>query len=65
MNESFKIRVRGFCERHFSAVVEVNRRYAAPRIKVTPLVSFSLLLLRIYLLLLVGILFYKFYTLVR
>jgi hypothetical protein len=46
-------------------VVEVNRRYAAPRIKVTPLVSFSLLLLRIYLLLLVGILFYKFYTLVR
>jgi hypothetical protein len=42
----------------------VNRRYAKPRLAMSPAVKISLLCLRIYLLLLVGLLGYKFITLV-
>ncbi len=38
----------------------INRKYAAPQMKMTPLVRFSLGLLRFYLLFLVGIMVYKF-----
>ena len=41
---------------------EINRKYSKPRIKQTRLVSIALLALRLYLLLLVGVLFYKFIT---
>jgi hypothetical protein len=41
---------------------EINRKYGKPRIKQTRLVSIALLALRLYLLLLVGVLFYKFIT---
>jgi hypothetical protein len=41
---------------------EINRKYSQPRIKQTKLVSIALLALRLYLLLLVGVLFYKFFT---
>jgi hypothetical protein len=44
---------------------EVNRRYAAPHVKTTRLVKACLLLLRCYLLLLVGILVYKFISILR
>jgi hypothetical protein len=43
-------------------VAEINQKYAKPRITMTPMVKFSLLCLRIYLLLLVLILVYKFIT---
>ena len=43
---------------------EVNRKYSKPRLKMTPMVKFALLALRIYLITLVIILFYKLYTLV-
>ncbi|HWQ47445.1 MAG TPA: hypothetical protein VN414_00590 [Methanosarcina sp.] len=46
-------------------VNEINQKYSKPRLKMTPLVRFSLLALRIYLIILVIILVYKFYTLVR
>ena len=49
----------------FEKIREINRKYAKPRITMTPAVKFALLMLRIYLLLLVGLLFYKFFTLVR
>jgi hypothetical protein len=45
------------------AVRAVNRRYAEPRLKISPAVRWSLLGLRIYLLVLVGLLAYKFITL--
>ncbi len=48
-----------------NVVRDINKKYEKPRIKMTPLVSFSMFMLRTYLLLLVGILFYKFYTLVK
>jgi hypothetical protein len=44
---------------------EVNRRYATPHIKTTRLVRVCLLVLRGYLILLVGILVYKFISVLR
>ncbi len=45
-------------------VRDINRRYATPRIPMSPAVRISLLVLRIYLFVLVGLLIYKFYTVV-
>ena len=42
----------------------INKRYAVPRLAMSPAVRVSLLCLRIYLLLLVGLLAYKFITIV-
>ncbi|VVB54047.1 Uncharacterised protein [uncultured archaeon] len=65
MIETIREGVSGFIEENFSKIFEINRKYATPRIKITPLVSFSLLMLRLYLLFLVALLFYKFITLVK
>ncbi|MDE2237439.1 MAG: hypothetical protein KGK30_06085 [Elusimicrobia bacterium] len=46
-------------------VREVTRRYAAPRIHMTPLVKVCLFGLRIYLFTLVGLMLFKFVTLVK
>lgn len=46
-------------------VNDINKKYSKPRLKMTPLVRASLLALRLYLIMLVIILVYKFYTLVR
>jgi hypothetical protein len=46
-----------------NSVNEINRKYAKPRIKLTKSVKIALFLLRMYLLLLVGLLIYKFITL--
>jgi hypothetical protein len=58
-------RVRPFFVARFAKVTEINRKYRVPRITTSPLVSGALLLLRLYLLALVGLLVYKFITLVR
>jgi len=42
----------------------INRRYAHPRLTISPMVRVSLLILRVYLLLLVGLLAYRFITMV-
>ena len=44
------------------AVREINRKYKRPHIKMTPGVMFSLGLLRFYLLFLVGLLVWKFFS---
>ena len=41
---------------------EINRRYSRPRISMSTAVRISLLILRIYLFVLVGLLVYKFIT---
>ncbi len=46
-------------------VEEINQKYSQPRLHMTPLVKASLLALRIYLILLVMILVYKFYLVVQ
>jgi hypothetical protein len=46
-------------------IKEINRKYSKLRLKMTPLVRAALIALRLYLIMLVFILIYKFYTLVR
>jgi hypothetical protein len=46
------------------ALYNINKKYSNPRLKMTPLVKVSLLALRLYLIMLVIILSYKFYTMV-
>ena len=55
---------KDFFKNSFSQIAEINRKYAHPQLKTGKAVKVSLLLLRLYLILLVGILFYKFYTIV-
>lgn len=52
----------GFWVRRFSRIREINRKYAVPHVRMTAGVRVALVLLRLYLLLLVGILFFKFFT---
>ncbi len=47
---------RGF----FGAIREINEKYKTPRIKMTPMVSLSLLMLRLYLIGMLLLLLYKF-----
>ena len=46
----------------WDAVKEVNRKYKTPQIKMTPAVQLALGLLRFYLLFLVGLLVWKFFS---
>ncbi len=48
----------------FVAVHEINEKYKHPRIKMTRMVSISLLMLRLYLIGMLLLLLYKFITLV-
>jgi len=48
----------------FSRIREINQKFHVPHVKMTRGVKHALLMLRIYLLLLIGILFFKFFTLV-
>ena len=54
-----------FLKNTINTVKSINRKYAIPQVKMTPLVKLSLLSLRLYLLFLVGILVYKFITMLR
>jgi hypothetical protein len=46
----------------FTRIREINQKFRRPHVKMTPAVRIALVFLRIYLLLLVGILFFKFFT---
>jgi len=54
--------LREFFGRRFSRIREINRKYKTPHVEMTPAVKFALLVLRLYLLLLVGLLFFKFFA---
>jgi len=51
-----------FFETRFRPLVEITRKYRTPRIKMTKQVKIALLVLRIYLIFMVGILVFKFFT---
>ncbi len=53
---------RGFLSDRFRPFVEITQKYKTPRIKMTRQVKIALLLLRIYLIVMVGILVFKFFT---
>jgi hypothetical protein len=57
--------IKNFFEGQAKRVREINEKYSKPRIKMTPLVSVSLIALRIYLFALVGILFFKFFSMLH
>lgn len=59
------IRVRNFFKHNYSKIREINKKYATPNIEMSKWVKLSLLSLRFYLIFLVGLLLYKFITLVR
>jgi hypothetical protein len=50
--------------RQVEQVHAINRRFAKPRLTMSPAVQWALLILRLYLLTLVGLLGYKFITVV-
>jgi hypothetical protein len=54
-----------FFKNTVTTVRSINQKYAKPQIKMTRMVKFSLLSLRLYLIFLVGILVYRFITLLR
>jgi hypothetical protein len=54
--------VRGFLSDRFRPFVEITEKYRTPRIKMTRQVRIALLLLRIYLIFIVGLLIFKFFT---
>jgi len=56
--------IGAFFSRRFSKVREINRRYAGHHVTMTPAVKVALFMLRVYLLLLVGILVVKFFMIV-
>jgi hypothetical protein len=60
--KSALIWIKNFLAKRFVKIAEINRKYQKPRIAMTPMTRIVLLLLRIYLLLLVAILFFKFFT---
>ncbi len=54
--------LKNFIQKHFRKIHEINEKYAHPRLVMSGPVKFCLLLLRCYLVLLVGLLLYKFIT---
>jgi hypothetical protein len=48
----------------YEAIQEINEKYKTPRIQITPMVSLSLLMLRLYLIGMILLLLYKFITVI-
>ncbi len=61
---NFIYALRMMLARQVEQVHAINRRYAEPRLAMSPAVRWALLILRLYLLSLVGLLGYKFITVV-
>jgi len=59
----FGMRIGGVIQGWADKIAEINRRYATPRIKMSPGVRIALIFLRLYLIFLVLLLAYKFWTL--
>ena len=61
---NFTHALRMMVARQVEQVRAINRRFAKPRLTMSPAVRWALLILRLYLLSLVGLLGYKFITVV-
>jgi len=57
--------MREFFKYHFNKIREINRKYAKPRATMTKGTGLALLILRVYLIILMGILFFKFITILK
>lgn len=65
LHEPLRLRLKTLLRNRFSKIREINQRYARPRIKTSGGVAFALLALRGYLIILIIILFFKFFTLLH
>ena len=63
--EFFVLGIRNFFRGMIANIRGINRKYEKPHIRTTPMVRVCLLILRGYLIVLVGILLYKFITVLR
>ncbi len=57
--------IKKFFENTFAQIAEINRKYAVPQIKTNRWTNFALIMLRGYLTLLIALLFYKFFSLLK
>ncbi|MGO9612316.1 MAG: hypothetical protein ACLPX5_04715 [Dissulfurispiraceae bacterium] len=57
--------IKAFFRHNYAKIRQINERYATPNIEMSKWVKLSLLSLRFYLIFLVGLLVYKFITLLR
>ncbi len=55
--------IKSFLSHNYAKIREINRKYATPNIEMSSGVRYALLFLRFYLIFLVGLLIYKFITL--
>jgi len=55
--------IKSFLSHNYAKIREINKKYATPNIQMSAGVRFALLFLRLYLIFLVGLLVYKFITL--
>ena len=60
-----KERIKRFFDNRFVRIKEINEMFSVPRVIMTPVVRYALVFLRFYLLFLVGILIYKFITIIK
>ena len=57
--------MREFFKSHFNKIRDINQKYSNPRAKMNKKVTLALLILRIYLIIMVCILVFKFITVIR
>lgn len=58
-------KVKNFYRSKFGKIIEINNKYAQPKIEMSPTVKISLFLLRLYLIFLLLMFIYKFITIIR
>ena len=63
--DRLKKQIDKFVTNNFGRIIEINQKYSTPRIEMSPAVKIALLFLRLYLFLLVGLLVFKFITLLK
>jgi len=61
----FNNKIKDFCQSKFGKIIEINERYAQPKIGMSTTVKVSLLLLRIYLIFLILLFAVKFIMVVK
>jgi hypothetical protein len=68
MNKNIRIirkQIKKFYEDNFDKIIEINEKYANPKIAISPVVKLSLIGLKFYLIIIIGLMVYKFITLLK
>ena len=65
LSEFFVKKIKKFFENTFAQITEINKKYAVPQLKTNRWTNLALFMLRGYLILLICILFYKFFSLLK